>query len=403
MAKKAVRTGKAAGPAPATILVHGGILRSQFGENAEAIFMTQSYLYDSAEQAERRFKGEDPGFIYSRYANPTVAMFEERMRLLEGAEAARATASGMAAVATALLSSLRTGDHVIAAKALFSSCRYIIEELLPRYGISSTLVDGTDLDKWRDAVRKGATKAFFLESPTNPTLEVIDIPAVAEIAHKAGARLIVDNVFATPLYQQPLKLGADVVVYSATKHIDGQGRSLGGIILADGKFIMDNVHQYLRHTGPTLSPFNAWVMLKGLETMPVRVERQSATAATIADFLAQQKQVTKVLYPTRSDHPQAAVAKRQMSGGSTLVTFEVAGGRKAAFRVCNAVRVVRISNNLGDAKSLICHPSTTTHQRMTEEARLEFGITQGMLRLSVGLEDPDDLIADLAEALENAG
>jgi O-succinylhomoserine sulfhydrylase len=403
MAKKAPRKGSANGPAPATTLVHGGILRSQFGENAEAIFMTQSYVYDSAEQAERRFKGEDPGFIYSRYANPTVAMFEERMRLLEGAEAARATASGMAAVATALLSSLRTGDHVVAAKALFSSCRYIIEELLPRYGISSTLVDGTDLGQWQDAVQKGATKAFFLESPTNPTLEVIDIKAVADIAHKAGARLIVDNVFATPLYQQPLKLGADVVVYSATKHIDGQGRSLGGIILADGKFIMDNVHQYLRHTGPTLSPFNAWVMLKGLETMPVRVERQSATAAKLADFLAGQKRVSKVLYPGRSDHPQARVARRQMSGGSTLVTFEVVGGRNTAFRVCNGVKVIRISNNLGDAKSLICHPSTTTHQRMTEEARQEFGITQGMLRLSVGLEDPDDLIADLAEALENAG
>jgi O-succinylhomoserine sulfhydrylase len=330
-------------------------------------------------------------------------MFEERMRLLEGAGAARATASGMAAVATTLLSSLRTGDHVVAAKALFSSCRYIIEELLPRYGIGSTLVDGTDLGQWQRAVRKGATKAFFLESPTNPTLEVIDIAAVGEIAHKAGARLIVDNVFATPLYQQPLKLGADVVVYSATKHIDGQGRALGGIILADEKFIMDNVHQYLRHTGPTLSPFNAWLMLKGLETMPVRVERQSATAARIADFLAGQKRVTKVLYPTRSDHPQAAVARRQMSGGSTLVTFEVGGGRKAAFRVCDGVKVIRISNNLGDAKSLICHPSTTTHQRMPEEARLEFGITQGMLRLSVGLEDPDDLIADLAEALENAG
>jgi O-succinylhomoserine sulfhydrylase len=404
MAKKPPTKGKpqvqAKGPALATILVHGGILRSQFGENAEAIFMTQSYVYDTAEQAERRFKGEDPGFIYSRYANPTVAMFEERMRLLEGAEAARATASGMAAVATVFLSSLKAGDHVVSAKALFSSCRYIIEELLPRYGITSTLVDGTDLDQWQDAVKKGATKAFFLESPTNPTLEIIDIAAVAKIAHKAGARLIVDNVFATPIYQQPLKLGADVVVYSATKHIDGQGRSLGGIILSDRAFIMDHVHQFLRQTGPSLSPFNAWIMLKGLETLPLRVERQSVTAGEIADFLANQPKVTRVLYPGRSDHPQAAIARRQMSGGSTLVTFEVAGGRKAAFRVCNAVKTIRISNNLGDAKSLICHPSTTTHHRMSEEARLEFGITQGMLRLSVGLEEPADLISDLARALK---
>jgi O-succinylhomoserine sulfhydrylase len=403
MAKKATSKAQGKPLAPATLLVQGGILRSQFGENAEAIFMTQSYVYDSAEQAERRFKGEDPGFIYSRYANPTVSMFEERMRLLEGAGAARATASGMAAVATTLLSSLKAGDHVVAAKALFSSCRYIIEDLLPRYGITSTLVDGTDLGQWKKAVKKGATKAFFLESPTNPTLEIIDIAAVADIAHAAGARLIVDNVFATPIYQQPLKLGADVVVYSATKHIDGQGRSLGGIILADEKFIMDHVHQFLRQTGPSLSPFNAWIMLKGLETLPLRVERQSATAAKIADFLAEQPSVTKVLYPTRRDHPQAAVAKKQMSGGSTLVTFEVKGGRAAAFRICNAVKVIRISNNLGDAKSLICHPSTTTHQRLGEEARLEFGITQGMLRLSVGLEDADDLIADLGQALAATG
>ena len=402
MAKKATTRAKAAARvlAPATNLVHGGILRSQFGENAEAIFMTQSYVYDTAEQAERRFKGEDPGFIYSRYANPTVSMFEERMRLLEGAEAARATASGMAAVATVFLSHLKTGDHVVAAKALFSSCRYIIEELLPRYGITSTLVDGTDLDQWQDAVKKGATKAFFLESPTNPTLEIIDIAAVARIAHKAGARLIVDNVFATPLYQKPLTLGADVVVYSATKHIDGQGRSLGGIILADTKFIMDHVHQFLRQTGPSLSPFNAWIMLKGLETLPLRVERQSATAAKIADFLAKHPKVTRVLYPGRADHPQRAIAKKQMTGGSTLVTFEIEGGRAEAFRVCNRVRITRISNNLGDAKSMICHPSTTTHQRLSEAARLEFGITQGMLRLSVGLEDPGDLIADLGEALD---
>jgi O-succinylhomoserine sulfhydrylase len=385
---------------PATQLVHGGILRSEFGENAEAIFMTQSYVYDSAEQAERRFKGEEPGFIYSRYANPTVAMFEERMRLLEGAGAARATASGMAAVTAALLCHLKAGDHVVAAKALFGSCRYVVEDLLPRYGIASTLVDGSDLGQWRKAVRKGKTRAFFLESPTNPTLEVIDIAAVAEIAHRAGARLIVDNVFATPLYQRPLALGADIVVYSATKHIDGQGRSLGGIILADEGFVMDHLHTFLRQTGPSLSPFNAWLMLKGLETLPVRVERQAATAAALADRIAAHPRVKRVLYPGRSDHPQYELAKRQMAGGSTLIAFEVKGGRKEAFKVSNALQIIRISNNLGDAKSLITHPSTTTHQRLSEEARQELGITQGLLRLSVGLEDADDLGEDLEQALD---
>jgi O-succinylhomoserine sulfhydrylase len=387
---------------PATTAVHGGILRSQFGENAEAIFMTQSYVYDSAEQAERRFKGEEPGFIYSRYANPTVSMFEERMRLLEGAEAARATASGMAAVTAVMLCHLKTGDHVVAAKALFSSCRYVIEELLPRYGITNTLVDGTDLDQWQAAVQKGKTRAFFLESPTNPTLEVIDIAAVAEIAHAAGARLIVDNVFATPIYQHPLALGADIVVYSATKHIDGQGRSLGGIVLAGEKFVADHLHNFLRQTGPSISPFNAWLMLKGLETLAIRVERQSANAARLADFLAGHRKVKRVLYPLRDDHPQVAIARRQMSGGSTLVAFELKGGREAAFAVSNALKIIRISNNLGDAKSLICHPSTTTHQRLSEAARQEFGITQSLLRLSVGLEDADDLTEDLDQALKAA-
>jgi len=388
---------------PATQLVHGGILRSQFGENAEAIFMTQSYVYDSAEQAERRFKGEEAGFIYSRYANPTVAMFEERMRLLEGAGAARATASGMAAVTAAFLCHLKAGDHVVAAKALFGSCRYVVEDLLPRYGIASTLVDGDDLAAWRKAVRKGTTRALFLESPTNPTLAVIDIAAVADIAHAAGARLIVDNVFATPLLQRPLALGADVVVYSATKHIDGQGRSLGGIILADEKFVADHLHTFLRQTGPSLSPFNAWLLLKGLETLPVRVAQQTASAAALADRLAAHRKVARVLYPGRADHPQHALAARQMSGGSTLVAFEVKGGRKAAFELSNALKVIRISNNLGDAKSLITHPSTTTHQRLSEEVRQELGITQGLLRLSVGLEDVDDLRDDLDQALDRLG
>ena len=384
---------------PATQLVHGGILRSQFGENSEALFLTQSYVYDSAEQAEARFKGQDPGFIYSRYNNPTVHMFEERMRLLEGAEAARATASGMAAVTAVFLSWLKTGDHVVAAKALFGSCRYVIEDLLPRYGITSTLVDGNDLAAWKKAATK-KTKAFFLESPTNPTLEIYDIAAIAEIAHKAGARLVVDNVFATPLLQQPLELGADIVVYSATKHIDGQGRVLGGIILADAKFIADNVHTFLRQTGPSLSPFNAWVLLKGLESLEVRVERESANAAKLADVLAAHKAVTRVLYPGRADHPQYALAKRQMKGGSTLIAFEVKGGRKGAFKAANALEIIGISNNLGDAKSLLTHPSTTTHQRLSEEARLELGITQGLLRLSVGLEDADDLAEDLTRALD---
>jgi O-succinylhomoserine sulfhydrylase len=382
-------------------MVHGGILRSQFGENSEALFLTQGYVYDTAEQAEARFKGSDPGFIYSRYNNPTLAMFEERMRLLEGAGAARATASGMAAVTSVFLSALKTGDHVVAAKALFGSCLYVVQDLLPKFGITSTLVDGSDLSAWKKAATK-KTKMFFLESPTNPTLEVYDIAAIAEIAHKAGAKLVVDNVLATPVLQQPLKLGADIVVYSATKHIDGGGRVLGGIILADEAFIVDNVHTFLRQTGPSLSPFNAWVMLKGLETLAVRVERQTATAARLADIIAEHKSVTRVLYPGREDHPHHALAKRQMKGGSTLVAFEVKGGQKAAFKVANALEVVRISNNLGDAKSLITHPSTTTHQRLKEEMRLDLGITQGMLRLSVGLEDVDDLAEDLTQALDRA-
>ena len=397
MAKTAKTTAK--GYRPATTAIHGGILRSQFGENSEAIFLTQSYVYESAEEAAARFKGDDPGFIYSRYANPTVAMFEERMRLLEGAGASRATASGMAAVTAVFLCHLRAGDHVVAAKALFGSCRYVVEDLLPRSGIGSTLVDGTDLGQWKQAVQKGKTRAFFLESPTNPTLDVIDIAEVAGIAHQAGARLIVDNVFATPILQKPLTLGADIVVYSATKHIDGQGRCLGGVVLADEKFVADHLHTFLRQTGPSLSPFNAWVLLKGLETLELRVERQSQNALEIANRLANNPAVSRVIYPGRADHPQADLVKRQMLGGSTLIAFEVAGGQAAAFRASNALKVVRISNNLGDAKSLITHPTTTTHQRLSEEARLELGITPGMLRLSIGLEDWRDLADDLDNAL----
>ena len=385
----------------ATQLVHGGGVRSQFGELSEALFLTQSFAYPTMEAAEARFKGEDPGFIYSRFSNPTVAMFEQRMCLLEGAEAARATASGMAAVTASLLAQLKAGDHVVSARALFGSCLYIVENLLPQLGISTTLVDGADLAAWQSAVRK-ETKLFFLESPTNPGLDVYDLQAIADIAHNAGARLVVDNVFATPMLQKPFAFGADVVVYSATKHIDGQGRCLGGIILASQALIEESVHNFLRQTGPAMSPFNAWIMLKGLETLPLRVAQQTANATKIADFLAAQPRVSRVIYPFRADHPQAALARRQMTGGGTLVTFDVAGGKAAAFRLANALEVVTISNNLGDAKSLITHPATTTHQRLTPEARAAMGIGDGMLRLSVGLEDADDLIEDLAIGLAAA-
>jgi O-succinylhomoserine sulfhydrylase len=387
---------------PSTELVHGGGLRSPFGETSEALFLTQGFVYETSAAAEARFKGEEPGFIYSRFSNPTVAMFETRMALLEGAEDARATASGMAAVTASLLCQVRAGDHVVAPKAMFGSCRYVIEDLLPRYGVASTLIDGCDADQWRAAVRPN-TRAVFLETPTNPTLEVVDIAMVAEVAHAVGATVVVDNVFATPLQQKPLELGADVVVYSATKHIDGQGRCLGGVVLSSKAWIGEHLHNFLRQTGPSLSPFNAWVLLKALETLPLRVERQTTSAARIADFLADQPGVSRVIYPGRADHPQAEVVKRQMKGGSTLVTFELPGGKAAAFAVADALRLVKISNNLGDAKSLVTHPATTTHQRLSPEARAELGITDGMLRLSVGLEDVDDLIEDLDGALAALG
>jgi len=396
MAKTSKRTWK-----PATELVHGGTTRSQHGETSEAIYLTQGFVYDSAEAAEARFKGEAPGFIYSRYANPTVDMFEKRMCALEGAEDARAMASGMAAVAAALLCSVKAGDHVVAAKALFGSCRYIIETLMPRYGIESTLVNGADTKEWGAAVRPN-TKLFFLESPTNPTLEVVDIRAVADLANSIGAKLVVDNVFATPLQQRPLELGAHVVVYSATKHIDGQGRCLGGIVLADKEWIDRNLHDYFRHTGPSLSPFNAWTLLKGLETLPIRVRQQTESAARIADFLAGHSKVARVIYPGRKDHPQADIVARQMTGGSTLICFDMKGGQPAAYAAENGMEIIRISNNLGDAKSLITHPATTTHKNIAEPARLEMGINPGTLRLSVGLEDVDDLIEDIATALDRA-
>jgi O-succinylhomoserine sulfhydrylase len=397
MTKSPTGTKNPADLRPATRLVHGGTLRSQFGEMSEAIFLTQGFAYESMEQAEKRFTGEEPGFMYARFSNPTVAMFEQRMALLEGAEMARATASGMAAVTASIMGQLKAGDHIVAAKALFGSCRFIVEDLAPRYGIECTLVDGTDLDQWRKAMRPN-TKTTFIETPTNPQLDILDIQAIADIAHAGGATLVVDNVFATPMLQSPLQLGADCVVYSATKHVDGQGRCLAGIILASEKFIMDNVHNFLRQTGPALSPFNAWVMVKSLETMPLRIERQVANAVQVADFLAEQGAVQRVLYPFRKDHPQYELAVRQMKGGGQVVVFDLAD-KAATFRFGNALQIIKISNNLGDAKSILTHPATTTHQRIPMAGRLEMGIGEGMLRLSVGLEDVEDLKEDLAQAL----
>lgn len=401
MASKDDQADKSAGWAPQTQLVHGGTQRSQFGETSEALFLTQGFVYDCAEQAEARFKNEDPGYQYSRFGNPTVTMFEERIRLLEGAQEARATATGMAAVNAALLSYLKAGDHIVSARALFGACRYIIETLCPRYGIASTLVDGRDLDAWQKAVRPN-TKMFFFETPANPTLELIDIAAVSRLAKDAGALVVVDNVFATPMLQRPLEHGADVVVYSATKHIDGQGRCLGGAVLGSADYVNNHLQEYLRQTGPTMSPFNAWVMLKGLETMPVRVQAQTATATKVADYLIAHNGVTRVLYCGHSDHPQADIARRQMTGGGQIVTFEVAGGKAAAFRFQNALRLIKLSNNLGDTKSLVTHPATTTHYRIGPQARAELGISDGMLRLSVGLEAFEDLAADLGTGLEAA-
>lgn len=382
----------------ATRLIHEAEARSGYGEMSEAMFLTSGFAYETMEAAEARFDGRDPGFIYSRFSNPTVSTFEKRMIALEGAEAGRATASGMAAVTAAMLCQVKTGDHVVAAKALFGSCRYVVEDLLPRFGVPSTLVDGGDLDQWRAAVRP-ETKAFFIETPTNPTLEVYDIEAIAKIAHEAGALLVVDNVFATPILQKPLKLGADVVVYSATKHIDGQGRTLGGMVLGSEKFVMDHLHTFLRQTGPSLSPFNAWTLAKGLETLSLRVEKMQSSAATIADYLASHPKITTLSYCGRPDHPQAELVKRQMAGGGTLIAFRVDGGKAEAFRLGNALEVIKISNNLGDAKSILTHPATTTHQRLSVADREAVGIVDATLRLSVGLEHVDDLLEDLDAGL----
>jgi len=385
---------------PQTRLVRGGTRRSANGETSEAIYLTSGYVYDEAAQAEAAFKGEADRFIYSRYGNPTVGMFEERMRLLEGAEAAMATASGMAAVFGTLMCQLRAGDRLVASRALFGSIHHIIANILPRYGIETEFVDGPDLDQWEAALSRPAA-CVFLETPSNPALEIIDVRAVADLAHAAGARVVVDNVFATPVLQRPLELGTDIVLYSATKHIDGQGRCLGGVILSSAEFHKDFVMPFLRHTGPALSPFNAWVLLKGLETLPLRVREQCASARKIADHLALRGDLDRVLYPERTDHPQYGIAMRQMDAGGSVVAFEVPGGKQGAFRLLDSLQLVDISNNLGDTKSLITHPATTTHQRLTPEDRSRLGITDGLVRLSVGLEDPRDLIDDLDRALES--
>ncbi len=383
-----------------TRLVRGGMARSPHGEISEALFLTQSFAYESAGAADRRFSGEEPGFIYQRFANPTTQMFEDRLALLEGAEMCKATASGMSAVHAALTGLLRAGDHLISGRALFGSCRWIIAEWLPRFGVETTLVDATDIDAWRAAVRPN-TKAFFLESPANPLLEVAPIGAIAEVAHAAGAKLVVDNVFATPIFQKPLVLGADIVVYSATKHIDGQGRVLGGAILGGAELMQESYRDLLRHTGPALSPFNSWVLLKGLETLDLRVRRQTDNAAKVAEAVGAHGKVKKIIYCGRRDHPQAAVIANQMTGAGNVLAFDL-GSQEAAWRFLDALAIVDISNNLGDAKSLATHPSTTTHRSMPEEERLKIGLTPGWVRMSVGLESPRDLVRDVSRALDAA-
>ncbi len=383
-----------------TKLVHTGARRSQYGEMSEAIFLTQGFVYETAEQAEARFVQPGPDeFIYARYGNPTVAMLEDRIAAIEGTEDAFATASGMAAVNGALVSMLRAGDHVVSARALFGSCLYILEEILGRFGVEITLVDGTDLDQWRAAMRPN-TKAVFFESVSNPTLEVIDIRAVADIAHAAGAVVVVDNVFATPIYSRAVELGADVIVYSTTKHVDGQGRCLGGVICGKKEYIRKTVETYMKHTGGSMSPFNAWVMLKGLETLDLRVRAQATSAQAIAEALEGDPRLSRVLHPFLDSHPQQALAKAQMEAGGTVISIDLKGGKEAAFRFLNALEIFKITNNLGDAKSLVTHPATTTHQRLPEDQKVTLGITPGLIRISIGLEDTDDLIADLKQALD---
>jgi O-succinylhomoserine sulfhydrylase len=383
---------------PDTLAVRGGLTRTHFEETSEALFLTSGFVYATAEEAEAAFADGADRFVYSRYGNPTVRMFEERMRLLEGAEACFATASGMAAVFVALAALLGKGDRVVSARGLFGSCFVILDEILPRWGVETVFVDGPDLDQWRAALSEPTTAVFF-ETPSNPMQELVDIRAVAEMAHAAGAQVVVDNVFGTPVFSKPLEQDADVIVYSATKHIDGQGRTLGGAVLGTKEFIDGPVRNLMRHTGPAMSPFNAWVLLKGLETLSLRVEKQAAATLQLARALEADPKVSRVVYPWLESHPQHDLAKAQMYGGGTVVTFEVEGGKDAAFALMNALQVIDISNNLGDSKSLITHPATTTHRRLSEEARQAVGITGGVLRVSVGLEDVRDLIEDLQRAL----
>jgi O-succinylhomoserine sulfhydrylase len=385
---------------PATLLVRGGSERTEYDETSEALFLTSGFVYGSAAEAEAAFKQDGSRYVYSRYRNPTVTMFEERLRLIEGAEACRATASGMAAVFAALLCKLRAGQRLVASRALFGSCHWIVAELLPRYGIETVQVDGRDLSAWEEALAPGAALAFC-ESPSNPAMELIDLAEVARLTHRAGGLFVVDNVFATPLLQQPLKFGADIVVYSATKHIDGQGRALGGAILASEKFVKEDLGLFYRHTGPSLSPFNAWLLLKGLETLELRVERQCRTAEAIARCLETHRKVTRVLYPGLPSHPQYELARQQMAAGGTVVAFDVAGDKEACFRFLDALRLVDISNNLGDSKSLVTHPATTTHSRLKPEDRAALGIGDGLVRLSAGLEAEADLLADIERALRH--
>jgi O-succinylhomoserine sulfhydrylase len=387
---------------PATKLVRAGLDRSAHSETAEALYLTSGFVYDDAAQAEATFRNEIAHYQYSRFGNPTVSMFEARMAALEGAEACRATATGMAAVHAALLSHVKCGDRVVASRALFGSCHWIVSTLLPRYGVETAFVDGPDLAQWKAALSK-PTAAVLLESPSNPCLEIIDIGAVSDLAHAAGAIVIVDNVFATPMLQSPLQLGADVVMYSATKHLDGQGRVLGGAVLGRRKWVDETLQPFIRNTGPSISAFNAWVLLKGMETLALRVDAMCRGAARIADFLAGRPEISRILYPGRPDHPQHALAMRQMKGGGTLVAFDVAGGKAASFRFIDALRLIDIANNLGDTKSMVTHPATTTHMRIGPEERARLNINDGTVRLSVGLEDPDDLIEDLAQALDAVG
>jgi O-succinylhomoserine sulfhydrylase len=388
---------------PATLLVRGGTERSAYEETSEALFLTSGFVYGTAAEAEAAFKNDGSRYVYSRYRNPTVTMFEERLRLIEGAEACRATASGMAAVFAALMCKVRAGQRVVASRALFGSCHYIVADLLPRYGVETVQVDGRDLSAWEEALaprsdRPGAAVAFC-ESPSNPAMEIIDLAEVARLTHRAGGILVVDNVFATPLLQKPLQLGADVVVYSATKHIDGQGRALGGAILASEKYLKDDLGQFYRHTGPSLSPFNAWLLLKGLETLELRVERQCRTAEAIARYLETHPKIERVIYPGLPSHPQYELAKRQMKAGGTVVACDIAGDKDSCFRFLDSLRLVDISNNLGDSKSLVTHPATTTHSRLKPEERAALGIGDGLVRLSAGLEGEADLLADLEQAL----